>query len=357
MKQNVTIKDIAKIAGVSTAVVSVALSKGRSNARMSPRTRERIRAIAEEYNYQPNITARGFHCRKSYLIGFFFNCLNSGYILMRMMKELRMFCYQHDYDIILYPISSLEMERHSIKSARARNLDAVLTIPFADETGNNLEYYRQFLADGIPVIQLLYQLSPEFDYIGRNYNSVGIQAIKTLHQAGHKRIGLIIFDNYVDEQLGRNSHQLYHGCRREANQCGVELTVYPVQSGNPDCSYPVENIAEQILSLPEKVRPTALIGSTNKLTYKIYGSLKEANLRIPENISLLGCADDMEQNGSLLPDLSYMKIPFADLAQAAGKEALKTDSHSNVRSQLFTSSISGMKTIHTITNKKTCKRR
>ena len=90
MKQNVTIKDIAKIAGVSTAVVSVALSKGRSNARMSPRTRERIRAIAEEYNYQPNITARGFHCRKSYLIGFFFNCLNSGYILMRMMEELRM---------------------------------------------------------------------------------------------------------------------------------------------------------------------------------------------------------------------------------------------------------------------------
>ena len=62
----VTIKDIAKIAGVSVSAVSIALN---NKPGVSKDTRFRIIAVAEKLQYEPNILAKGLITRKSYIIG------------------------------------------------------------------------------------------------------------------------------------------------------------------------------------------------------------------------------------------------------------------------------------------------
>ncbi len=349
MKRNITIKDIAREAGVSTAVVSVALSNGRSNTRMSEQTRERIRAIARENNYHSNIIARGFQFRKSYLIGLFFSN-QSWYIQSRILDELRKICYAHQYDIIVYSTDSLEMEKHSLEVARSRNLDAILTVPFASEEGNNLEIYRQFAASGVPVIQIFYRISPEFPYIGRDYFALGEKGIRLLAERGHRRIGLQIYDNYLDTCLGHNSFVFYRGCMEEARKASVNLTVYPVNFSRPDNPYPGEECAEKIFELPVKQRPTAILSSSNTLVFKAYERFREFGLSIPRDISLVGCADDFELNRTLLSKLSFYAVPFREIAAAAAGKCLALSDASPMNEILFDSPLSGEFTIRDISS-------
>ena len=71
----VTIKDIAKTAGVSHTTVSRALNDSRL---IKEETKEKIRAIAAELNYVPNFSAKGLVNQKKYLIGLFFSSLQKG---------------------------------------------------------------------------------------------------------------------------------------------------------------------------------------------------------------------------------------------------------------------------------------
>ena len=60
MKKQITIKDVAKAAGVSHPVVSAILSGNKSTVRFSEATKERVLKVAEEMKYKPNILARSF---------------------------------------------------------------------------------------------------------------------------------------------------------------------------------------------------------------------------------------------------------------------------------------------------------
>ncbi|MBQ9771491.1 MAG: LacI family DNA-binding transcriptional regulator [Lentisphaeria bacterium] len=354
MKKNITIKDIARIAGVSPAVVSVALSDKSSSTRMSEKTREQIRAIARQQNYRPNIAARGFQKGKSYLIGVFLNC-SSSYILMRLLEELHDCCYEQNYDIILYPTSTLELEKRSLESSRSRNLDGIITIPVATEEGNNAGSYHQFLEDGIPVVQLFYSISEKLDFVGRDYVETGREAVRILYQHGHRKIGLVIYDIYRDPELGRNSNDFYKAAKEEAEKLKMELLTYSVEVPAELDNFPGQEEGEKILALPSSERPTALFSNSNTLLYKVYGVLLQGGLKIPEDISLLGCGQDLNQKRTLLPDLSLLIPPMREIVRAAASRIIFPDALESKGISLFKSVFSNDCTIKNISDRRSKK--
>lgn len=321
MNKPVTIKDVAKRAGVSIAAVSTAFSNKKSNMRLSETTRRHILDVAQECNYSPNIAAKGFQSRKSYLLGFFF-ARHSWYLQMGILQSIRSVCQKYDYDVIVYPAESLEEEKNNLQSTRVRNLDGILTIPFISEEGNNLDEYRKYAACGIRVVQVISKISDEFPLVGRDYHKIGYDAVKHLAECGHRQIGHVTFANYEDQIQGPGAWQMANGCRDAASECGVSLQFYPIPFSDMGRGLLITSEVTVESILKSARIPTALVTNSLKMTYGVYNVLVKKSIRIPEDISLLCCGDDTES--FFPPDLklSYYEVPVVKIGEEAAKKCL-----------------------------------
>lgn len=345
-KNNVTIKDVALKAGVSIGAVSSVFSKKPSNVRLSPETRKHILNIAKEINYYPSITAKGFNSGKSYLLGFFF-CHQNWHVLSRLLQSIQRVCYDHEYDLIVYPAETLAMERRNLERARNRNLDGIITLPFVCDEGNNLELYREFAERRIPIVQFMYKITDEFSYVGRDYAKVARDAVKKLYDLGHRRIGLLVHKNYIDPIQGRSANILARSYSEEMDKYGIEPTIYPLS-----CSFEShKNNQQEIVRLimETRQRPTALIASANGMAYHAIGGLQKVGIRVPEDMSIIGAADNVNLLNSDTPELSYYSIPAQKIGLETAEKCLNNISEPS-ETLIFEPLIDG-KTTQKIQNK------
>ena len=183
MAHRITIKEIARLAGVSVGAASTAFSRKRTNVHLSGETRQRILRIARENHYVPDMTARAMQARKSYLLGFFYRASN-WYLLSGLLQGIRQVCSLHDYDIIVYPSGSLAEEKYNLESSHVNHLDGIITIPLLEDGEDNASVYRSLQEREIPVVQLLADFWPDLPMIGRNYRRIGAEAVRTLAAKG-----------------------------------------------------------------------------------------------------------------------------------------------------------------------------
>ncbi|MDZ7721307.1 MAG: LacI family DNA-binding transcriptional regulator [candidate division KSB1 bacterium] len=90
---SITIKQIAELTGVSHTTVSRALN---DDPRIRPETKHRIRRIAEQHHYVPNINARGFSRGKTATLGVLVNYLGDPFIC-EILQGIEDVAQQHDY--------------------------------------------------------------------------------------------------------------------------------------------------------------------------------------------------------------------------------------------------------------------
>ncbi len=321
MGHSVTIKDVARAAGVSVGAVSTAFSKKTSNVHLSPGTRARILQIARENNYTPNLSARAVQSRKSYLLGFFYNASN-WYLQMGILQGIRKICSEHDYDIIVYPANSLEQEAHNLGTLHVNNLDGILTIPFLEGERNNYSCYKALADRGIPVVQLLVNFWDEFPMIGRDYRKIGYEAVRAFYEKGHRRIGLLVFENYTNPVQGPSNWALVKGAEKASEEFGTELVIYPLKSEKGGKNYVVnaDRTMEQIFR--SENRPTALVAASTNLAYGAYACFQRNHVSVPGDISLLACGDDTEPFWQIAPNLSYFPVPMEEIGTESAKYCL-----------------------------------
>ena len=340
MEHAVTIKDIARLAGVSVGAVSTVFSKKNTNVHLSPETRQRILRIAGENHYVPNITARAMQSRKSYLLGFFYRTSN-WYLQTGILQGIREVCSQYDYDIIVYPSGSLAEEKRNLESSHVSQLDGIITIPQQESGADNQAVYDLLRRRDIPIVQLLADFWPELPMIGRDYRKIGQEAVRTLAGKGHRQIGLMIFSNYTDPVAGGNNRALMQGVRDGAAECGVKLTVYPLSTDISKASL-IQNAAE----LTEKLirarkRPSALITASSNLAYGAYACFLRHQWSVPRDISLLACGDDTEPFLQLAPDLAYFPVPLKQMGILSAQYCLGLQPIPASRQLLFLPMVEG----------------
>lgn len=324
MGKRMTIKDIARLAGVSVGAVSTAFSKKSSNVHLSEATREKIFQVARENHYIPNIAARSMQTRKSYLLGFFYR-MDNAYLQAQILRGIREICMKHEYDIIVYPCESLEDERYYLETLHVNQLDGIITIPILENGKTNEMLYRRLADRGIPVIQILADLWKDLAMIGRDYPYIGYQSVKQLYAKGHRYIGALMFHNYNDPKTGLNSTLLMEGIQQGVKEFNLKLEIYPLEK-RADSQYyfhEAERAAEKILQSPE--HPTALIAASGRLAYGAYSCLTRHGLRVPEDISLLACGDDSEQFSQLALNLSYFSVELEKIGILSARYCLERD--------------------------------
>ena len=281
-----TIKDIARIVGVSPTTVSMALN---GRPRIGEETRERILAVARDLNYQPNVLARSLATHKTFTIGLIITSITDPFY-PELAKGIEDKAFELGYTIILCSTNGdLRLERHFITVLRNKGADGIIFATVEADDPN----IRPLLAERFPFVLVNRRLTDPA--LARRTDSVvldnlrgGYLAMEHLLRLGHTRIAVVAGSGKVSTAIERTE-----GARRAARDYGVRLDPALIL----ECSFDkglAYQAARRLLS--GKRPPTAFFAEDDNMALGVREAVLDAGLRIPEDVALVGF-DDIEVAG------------------------------------------------------------
>lgn len=284
----VTIYEVAKKAGVGIGTVSRALN---NSSQILPETRDRVLKVIKALNYQPHAMAQGLARKKTLtiavLVPFF-----PGHFYVELLKGIQQATALHKYDLILYSIEN-NNDFYLKRALQRRRVDGVLlvSLPLAEK------YAREFRRRQLPLV-LVDMFHPEFDSITVNNQAGAYIAAQHLIRLGHRRLAMIT--GHLDCAPAQYRHRGFQQALSEAGiKCSENWLISSdslpgeaavVNDGfNKEAGYLA---MQQLLALNSK-RPTAVFIASDIQALGAMKAVREAGLRIPDDIAIVGF-DDIE---------------------------------------------------------------
>ncbi|WP_338652510.1 LacI family DNA-binding transcriptional regulator [Sporosarcina psychrophila] len=305
-----TIKDVAKKAGVSIGVVSKAFN---NYVDISEKTRQRIFAIAKELNYTPNVVAKNLSSKKQMTIGL----ISSG-VLNNNEKDNNAFdifkgvytaVEESQNELSIFLIDSLKQKQKSYAQyCRERNIGgAILQGIRTDDP-----YYKELIDTNIPCVIVDIMTDMNNGLIG----SVSIDNAK----ASREIAGYLIERNHRDivvvagtKETDVNAERI-KGVQEAFKENDLEMC-------DEDVLY-AQFSEQQAYILAEKYlqtkQPTAFLCFSDLMAFGVMRAVKEAGLRIPEDISITGF-DDLVLSGYTQPKLTTIRQDFIEIGRLSAQ--------------------------------------
>lgn len=271
----VTIKDIAKQAGVSHSTVSRAL---RGSNLISDETVERIRRIAGEMGYFPSAAARSLKTNRSHALGVIVSAIDDPFF-SEILQGIEEIAQGSGYSMLMAASQrDPEREQAIAQDMRERHVDGLIicSTTFSAEQG------RKLLEYGIPIVVVNNHAAEEYRYSIYHDDVDGSrQVARHLIELGHRRIA------YLGNSLsGRITLDRLTGFRQEIDAAGLVTLaeyIHEVPGGRPE-----DGLAalDHFLSLSQ--RPTAIFCFNDMLAIGMLNGLHMAGIRVPEDISVVG---------------------------------------------------------------------
>ncbi|MEJ8305505.1 LacI family DNA-binding transcriptional regulator [Saccharibacillus sacchari] len=303
----ITIKDIARAAGVSHTTVSRALN---GSPLIKPVTRERIAKIASDMNYVPNYSAKNLVTRKSNTIGLFFSSIEQGTSSSFLADALKGIRRELDEQYML-TVSGID-DPGSLDSINPRRYDGILVMS-QSELDNRFIYHVQ--SAGIPLVVLNRQLDdPSIPNVASDDRVGGHAAADHAWQCGHRLIAIIEgkpgFKSSSERRLGYMDSLIAHGL-----------------SPNPDYfvpgDYSIESgYAAMNTLLDLKNRPTAVFCGNDDMAIGAMNACFDRGVQIPGEVSLIGF-DDMIFAQYTNPPLTTIHKSVSEIAAEGTKLLLR----------------------------------
>ena len=300
--RRVTIRDVAREAGVSVNTVSRALS---NKPDVSSETRARILEVAERLGYRPNRLARGLRSNKTGTIGVIVTDIANPYF-GALVKGVEKAAREQDYSIILQDTDEdYEHEKEAIQVMLAERVDGLLITPV--QTGT--ETIEKLKESGLPFVLLGRHFDDlATDYVVTDDVQGGYLATEHLIKLGHTRIAMINGPLHISSAKER-----FQGYTKALDRYGMELDKSLVCAGAITME---DGYAAAKALLRRSPRPTAIFCYSDFVAFGVMGAIREAGLRIPEDVAVVGY-DDVQMSSCLEVSLTTVKIPKVELGKAA----------------------------------------
>lgn len=318
MPGKLTIRDIARLAGVSTTTVSRTLNH---KPDVDPETRERIMRIINDHRYVPSGTASRLAGGRSRLVGVLAPSLTWP-LMPNILQGIAEVIEQTAYELVLYSISHRTDRSDLIDRILATELidglialypDGIARVESSDlverEASNHLlDVYQQ----GFPVVILDDQsMHNRIPWIGPDNRVGAYEATRHLIRLGHRRIAHI--QGPAQYQC---SYDRLAGYRQALEEAGIALDPTLVAQG--DFTTPGGQVAaDELLSGGE--RPTAIFAANDQTAYGVMLAAEANGLRIPDDVAVIGF-DDIAPFAPVRPALTSVRQPFQEM----GKQAAET---------------------------------
>jgi DNA-binding LacI/PurR family transcriptional regulator len=276
----VTMQDVARYAGVSTASVSRALA---GKGEVSERTKDRIHALARQMGYRVNPIARGLRSRVIGTIAVIVPLHHetrqsiSEPFFMEILGHIVDALAEHDYSVLLTKVTS-NAKDWIVKSVHTRQADGVIVIGQsvhhqaindAAAAGLNIITWGEKVADAVYVS------------VGSNNEQGGYLATRHLLEQGCKKL-VFLGDNRVPEVIARC--QGYRRALEESNTSGVSATSHEVPV-HFDGATAYKEIKEFLRS-GSKV--DGFFAVSDRIAISALRALREAGLAVPKDVAVVG---------------------------------------------------------------------
>ena len=302
-----TIQDIARLAGVSTATVSRAIH---SPKLLREETLKHVLAVIEQHQYIYNAVAGDFSRQKSSILSAFVPWSLSGGKINATLIAVQDVVSPYGYPMLLNITNFNEQtERMQLMQTRER---APAGLFFAGYTVSNEEMIREILAGGVPGL-FLWEIMPgtPYHYVGIDNFAASVEMTRYLIGLGHRRIGFV---GALFSKVAR-SRQRLDGFRTALGEAGLRVREdavleYPsaLQSG---CE-----AMHRLLALPDP--PTAVFLAGDALAIGALAACREAGVSVPRDMSVAGF-DDMEFSSYAVPALTTVQVPSLEMGRIAGR--------------------------------------
>lgn len=299
-----TIKDIAKEAGVSICTISRVLNDSELVAK---KTRKKVKKIIDDLNFIPNEMARGLLKRSSKSIALIIPDISNPFF-SEMFYGIEDFVNKKGYSIFLCNTDySHEKEKFYIKEMVGKGVDGIIIIStFFTDT----ELIESIMKN-VRVVTVQTQILG-IDGVITTDDQGTVEAIEYLIKLGHTKIAYVCLD--IDSCRGR--YEAYIKTLKQHNiPVKPEYFVEGYLTGN--LGYLGTN---QLLNLPDP--PTAIQVLNDYTAFGCYKAIMERGLKIPSDISVVGF-DDISMAKLLNPALTTVSQPIYAMGESAADLLLK----------------------------------
>lgn len=305
-KRHVTIRDVAREAGVSVSTVSAAIN---NTDYVSQPMRSRIETAIGRLHYRPNDLARGLRLQRTHTIAVVVPDLSNSFYT-EMVQGMKDYATAANYTLLIGDSREHWSEESKyLDTFHRRRVDGVIRIPAIDdrprEAAAVLGSIPVVYADRLPRARV-----PGAGYVGVNNAEAAFDATRYLLSLGHRRIAVILGPQTVhtaNERLQGYTRAL-RGNHQPIDRDLIRISDNQMLGGHRE--------AIELLTRPD--RPTAIFCTNNMMTLGAFQALQELRVHCPKEVSLLGF-DDFNWATLLRPRITMVRQPAREIGMTTAR--------------------------------------
>jgi LacI family transcriptional regulator len=304
MRERVTVKDVARLAGVSVATVSYVMNRKRF---VSPELTSRVHEAMAALDYHPSGLARGLRLRRTHCVGLVLSDITNPFFpeIARGVQDTARTAHYH---VFLCNTDDVGDEvQYYVQALRAQHVDGIIFTAVRQE---DVPVLRQLRDDAMIPFVLVNRRVHDLpcDFVGIDNEGSAMAMTEHLIALGYERIGFITGPESSSASAGR-----LNGYRAALQAHGIALELANIQAGDltPDSGY---RAAQRLLNLPH--RPRAIFAANDAMALGALDALYDAGLRVPADVAVAGF-DDMAFASSRTISLTTIHQSRYDLGRDA----------------------------------------
>jgi DNA-binding LacI/PurR family transcriptional regulator len=303
----ITISDVARRAGVTTATVSNVITQ---RVPVSDKTRARVLLAIKELGYRPNLVARGLAQGKTLTLALVVPTLSNPFFA-EVVEEVERAADQHDYQLLLSMTHhSLEDGKRYLERSASRWVDGFIVMGMAVDITDVLALRDS----GKEVVLSVWNQDPRtltLPIVDIDFRLAGELATRHLLECGHRRIAAIVEEPV---QLSRRK-----GFQAALAEAGISTLPEYILQGDSSFESGYQGTLE-LLALPTP--PTAIFAGNDLMALGAIEAIARQGLSVPHDISVVG-VDDISQAAYAHPPLTTISIPKREMARTATELLLR----------------------------------
>lgn len=303
----ITIRDVARQAGVSVATVSRVLN---NSALVSQETREAVMKAVAQLGYRPNANAQALATQVSDTIGVVVMDVSDAFF-GALVKAVDVVAQQHQkYVLIGNSYHEAEKERHSIEVLIRQRCNALIVHSKALSDEELAGFMEQ-----IPGMVLINRVVSGYAHrcVSLDNVSGAVMATRMLLNHGHQRVGYLASSHQIEDNDMRRE-----GWVKALAEQGIVAPDAWVGIGSPDMQ---GGEAAMVELLSRNQQLTAVFAYNDSMAAGALTALKDNGIAVPHHLSLIGF-DDIPIARYTDPQLTTVRYPIASMARLATELAL-----------------------------------